>query len=146
MTKTAIIDLAAYDPTEACNKGYELELTDPNPKSGKPLGVFITVVGSESDAFKDHVRSRANNSLREQFAAQRKGKQEPPTVDRAVEEAVRLLAACTVSWRTGDRPVIEWAGEQLECCEANARRLYAHKWIRDQVDDAVGDLGNFMPG
>lgn len=145
MTKTATIDLASISAKEACNKGYELELR--HPVSFEPLGVFISVVGRESDAFQRHVRSRANTKLREQFAAQRRGKQdEPPTVENIEGEAVELLAVCTTAWRTGDKPTVTIAGEELAFSEANARRLYAEGWIRAQVDEAVGDLGNFMPG
>lgn len=145
MTKTSTIDLASISAKTACNKGYELELT--HPVSLEPLGVFIRVVGSESDAFQGHVRKHANAVLRERFAAQQRGrKEDAPTVERAEAETIDLLVACTTGWRTGDAPVIEWAGEKLDFTDGNVRRLYAEKWIRAQVDDAIGELGNFMPG
>ena len=79
MTKTSTIDLASISAKAACNKGYELELT--HPVSLEPLGVFIRVVGRESDAFQGHVRKRANARLREQFAAQQRGrKEDAPTL------------------------------------------------------------------
>lgn len=145
MTKTTTIDLASISAKEACNKGYELELR--HPVSLARLGVFISVVGSESDTFQGHVRRKANERLRKQFADQRKGRgEEAPTVEEVEANAIELLAACTTGWRTGDKPTITLAGEDLPFCEANARQLYAEKWIREQVDEAIGDLGNFMAG
>lgn len=145
MTKTTTIDLASISAKDACNKGFELELH--HPVSHAALGVFITVVGSESDAFQSHVRRKANDRLRKQFADQRKGRAEDaPTVEEVERNAIELLAACTTAWRTGDKPTITLAGEDLACSEGNARRLYEEKWIREQVDEAIGDLGNFMRG
>lgn len=145
MTKTTTLDLASISAKAACNKGFDLELR--HPVTDEPLGVFISVVGRESDAFQNHVRKRANAKLRDQFAAQQRGrKDDAPTVESIESEAIDLLVACTTGWRTGDSPVIEWAGEKLEYSEANARRLYSETWIRSQVDEAIGDLGNFMRG
>lgn len=143
MTKTKDqppIDLGSLDLTAASNKGFELELA--HPVSRKPLGVFITVLGKDSSAFRDHTREKVNERLRRNFEAQRKGKDQPiPTIDQSEKEAAELLAAVTVSWRN-----VTVNGEALECTSANAKRLYLdHHWIREQVDEAVADLGNFMP-
>lgn len=144
MSKTNTLDLASISAKAACNKGFELELT--HPVSFEPLGVFISVVGRESDAFQGHVRKRANAKMREQFQAQRNGRaNEVPTVEQIEAEAIDLLVACTTGWRTGDVPVIEWAGEKLDFTDGNVRRIYGETWIRAQVDEAIGDLGNFMP-
>lgn len=137
------IDLASLSTKEACERAYELELR--HPVSNEALGVFISVLGSESATFQGHVRRRANENLSKQFRNQRRGKDaEAPTVEVAEKESIALLAACTTGWRTGDAPTVTHGGKALECSEANAKFLYAERWIREQVDEAIGDLGNFM--
>lgn len=142
MTKAATIDLASLSAKAACESGYELELL--HPATREPLGVFISVVGSEAEAFQGYVRKRANDRLRKQFANQRKAVEEIPTVEQAEKDAIALLAACTTGWRTGDTPTITHGGKPLEFNDVNARFIYAERWIREQVDEAIGDLGNFF--
>lgn len=142
MSKTESIDLASLSAREACDKAFEFELR--HPVSNKPIGVFISVLGTESETFQAHARRKANERLRRQFAVQRKGAEEVPTVEQAEKESIELLVACTTGWRTGDEPTVMHGGKALEFNEDNARFLYAERWIRAQVDEAVGDLGNFM--
>ena len=61
MPKTEFIDLADLDPATACAKGYELELV--HPVSERGLGVFITVQGSESEAYQRVYRERIDEML-----------------------------------------------------------------------------------
>ena len=50
-----------------------------------------------------------------------------------------------MSWRTGDEPTVTVRGEKLEFSQENARKVYATLLpVRDQVQAAVDDLGNFM--
>ncbi len=144
MTKTKGFDLAALNPKKASDEGYELELRHPVERT--PLGVFITVAGSESDTFRNHVRQKGNERLRKRFEDQRKGRDgETPTIEGAEEDTIALLAACTLSWRTGDEPTITHDGKALECNANNAAFLYRElRWAREQVDEAIGDLGNFI--
>jgi hypothetical protein len=138
MTKT--IDLASLSTSAACDKGYELELT--HPVTHDALGVFITVLGKDSSAFKQFIRTKANERIRRDLANQRRGKEaDAPTVEQAERDAVELLVACTTGWRN-----VEFGGVKLEFTPENAAKLYQEGWIRAQVDEAVGDLGNFMPG
>lgn len=147
MTKTT--DLATFSTAAACEKGFDLELRHPVTREG--LGVFITVAGQDSTAFRDHARRKANEALRRQFEAKRRGKDaDAPTMEQIEADAIELLVAVTLGWRTEaggkSEPVIVWAGDRLECTPDNARRLYRERFIREQVDEAVGDLANFLPG
>lgn len=143
MTKNGI-DLASFDTKAACEKGFELELR--NPFNSEPLGVFISVVGTESEMFQGHVRRKADEKLKSQVM-RRNRPEEAPTVAQIERDSIALLAACTTGWRTVEngesKPTITHGGKPLEFNEANAKFLYANKWIREQVDDAIGDLGNF---
>lgn len=138
MTKS--IDLAALSTATACDKGFEMELLHPVTRVG--LGVFISVVGKDSVIFKGHVRAKANERLRKTAEAGRRGREgDPITVEGAEKDTIDLLAACTTAWRN-----VTFEGAALEFSADNARRLYGESWIREQVDEAVGDLGNFMKG
>jgi len=144
MSKSAPIDLADFSTTTACDKGFELELRHPATKA--PLGVFLTVLGKDSKTFKDHIRSKTNERLRKDMMARNRGKDaEPSTVEQIERETIELLSICTLGWRTGDAPTITMGGKVLEFSEANARLVYAEEWIRNQADEAIGDLGNFLP-
>lgn len=139
MPKTEFIDLADLDPAKACAKGYELELVHPASKKG--LGAFIKVLGAESAEYQQHVRARVEEGQERQFAAERRGDSPKPlTLDQLDKRAAALLAAVTVGWRN-----VGMNGAELTFSEANARKLYEEqRWVRDQVDRAVHDLGNFM--
>lgn len=142
MSKEATIDLASLSAKEACEKGFELELQ--HPVTSAPLGVFLSVVGSESETYQAHVRKKANERLRKQYEGRSKGRDEAPTVEKAEAAALDLLAACITGWRTADVQTVTHGGKALEFSPANARFLLAEKWIRNQVDEAVHDLGNFI--
>lgn len=144
MSKQTTIDLAALSPKKKSEEGFEFELLHPVTNEG--VGVFITVAGSESDRFRNYVRKQGNEKLRTRFQNQRKGKDAvAPTIEGVEEETIGLLAECTLSWRTGDDPVVKHDGKPLECNLANAAFIYRElRWIRDQADEAIGDLGNFI--
>jgi hypothetical protein len=139
MSKTKRIDLASLDTAAACDKGFELELK--HPITHEPIGAFISVVGKDSKTFDDFVRRQSNDRLRRSFQNQRRGKDaEAPTVEQIEADAISLLVACTIGWRE-----IELNGAELPFNEANARKLYTEqKWVRSQVDEAIGDIENFM--
>lgn len=137
------IDLASLSAREACDKGYELELR--HPVTNEALGVFISILGSQSETAQEITRRKGNEMLRKRFESQRRGKADDvPTIEQAEKDAIALLAACTTGWRTGDKPTVTHGGKALEFSEANAKFLYAEAWIREQVDEAWADLGNFI--
>ena len=62
MSKDKALDLSTLDTTAACDKGAEFELT--HPITSAPLNIFITVLGKDSTAFKEHLRESINEDLR----------------------------------------------------------------------------------
>lgn len=138
------IDLASIDTVAACNAGADVELL--HPVTREPLGIFWRVLGRDSDVFKAHVNKNVNAKMRRAMLAKKRGRDaEPTTAEEAEADAIELLVACSAGWRTGDMPTIEFKGSPLAFDENNARRvLTALPWIRSQVDEAVGDLENFM--
>ncbi len=150
------VDIAALDTVTASDKGAEIELV--HPTGQQPLGLFVTVLGKHSQIFRDHVRERVNDRLKQEANAQRRGKTlPPPTAEDAEAKAIELLVLCTQGWRSQLRdekgelipgtesPNWTMGGEELPFSVSNAIRIYTNSiWIRQQVDEAVGDLENFI--
>lgn len=142
MSKATAFDAASLNTTEACNKPFELEIK--HPTSGAPTGLFISVVGRDSDVYRGRVRALADETLRRQ--AMGKPALADASLDKLEAKNIDALVAATVGWRSeGDEGGIILSGERLEFNPANARKLYSEILpIRDQVAEAINDLGNFM--
>ena len=137
--KKQSIDLATLDTTAACNKGAEIELK--HPVTNAPLGVFITVLGRDSDTFKDYIRHSINDQIRKEAIAKKRGRDmEVQTLEMREADTIELLTVCTVGWKN-----VVMGGNELPFNVANAKRVYSDRpWIRQQVNEAIGDLENFM--
>jgi len=140
MNKQTPLDLADLNTTTAADKGFELELQHPVTKA--PIGVFVNLLGKDSTVFRDHVRKSANDRLRKQAINSRRNKEvETPTIEKIEADAIDLLAVCTTDWRG-----VTYKGATMPFTVANAKTIYGElTWIREQVDEAIGDLENFMP-
>lgn len=145
MKKTAAIDLASIDTVAACNQGVEVELR--HPATNEPLGIFWTVLGRDSDTYNDYIRDKVNAMLRKKALAEKRGRDlEIRTLEDAEAENIETLIVCSTGWRTGDKQVICFGGQELEFNVANAKKILTERaWIRKQLDEAIGDLSNFMP-
>lgn len=147
------MDLSKLDSVSAANAGFEVQLYHPGTK--EDLGIFIKVLGKDSDAheklFQMQQGRRIDKLAKGGFRT--RGSVSPQAVER---DALELLAACTTSWRTVEedkddpklehaKPVLLLDGEEIPCTRENAVRIYkAYPWIREQVDDAVNDRANFL--
>lgn len=146
------MDIGKLDTIAACNAGAEIELL--HPSTQEPLGIFITVLGKDSDVCREHFRNTVNENIRRAAMAKKRGKDEElTTYEKQQERGVELLVSCTLGWRTvekidgteTEKPVITLKGEDLQYTKANAKRLYeVMPWIKEQVDTAIMDLENFM--
>ncbi|MFA9200501.1 MAG: hypothetical protein ACEQR8_04825 [Cypionkella sp.] len=137
MAKAKSFDIAALDTISACNKPAEVEIH--HPATGAPTGVFISILGKDSDVFRARMRALADETI----AAAAQG----PRQDDAERRTVETLAAATTGWRTGDEQVLILSGERLEFSEANARRVYQTILpIREQASAAIYNLDLFMKG
>jgi hypothetical protein len=159
--EAAGFDLGSLNTTAASNKGFKLELVHPTTK--KPLGVFITVLGKDSDTFTAHIKEQVDERNRKEFIAQRRGKPlEPTTAAQSEENNVDLLVLCTLAWETVvqkavagtettppvgaiTKPTVTINKQEFAFTIANVKRVYMENlWIRRQVDEAIGDLENFI--
>lgn len=148
MKMTKAINFDSLDTAAASETPYEVELVHPATK--EPLGVFVSVVGPESAAFKNRIRREVNAERRRGFEMQRKGKTaEPKTLEEDETDTISMVADLMRGWRTvldgKSEAVIFWGTEKLEFNEANAVRWLTHfAWVRPQINEAAGDVGNFL--
>lgn len=151
-----MIDLADFDTGAASDKGAEIELR--HPVTNAKLGMFISILGKDSEVFREHTRHRANETLRKQHMAERTGKNiDAPTAEEAEDKGMELLVLCTTGWRQEftdgegegakpkNEPCLLYKGEMLPFTVPNALRLYKEQlWIARQVDAGIADLENFI--
>lgn len=137
------MDLKELDTVTAANAGLEISLR--HPATQEPIGMHITVMGRDSDAFREmqaqQNRGRLDRAVR---AGSLKKGMLREQVDR---DAIRLLAACTRSWRQDgvEGGTLTVDGVEVECTAAAAEDLYTkYPWVREQVDEAVMDRANFL--
>lgn len=148
MTKASAVNFANLDTAAAAEVPYEFELENPGTK--EPLGVFVSVIGTESTAFKNRTRRQLNADRRREFEMQRKGKHaEPKMIEQDEADTISMCVDLMRGWRTvvGNKsePVIIWGDEKLEFNEDNAERwITQFSWTRLQIIAAAGDVGNFL--
>lgn len=125
------IDLATLDTKPAANAGRAIELRHPATRA--PLGIFVDVVGVDSDLYRRAIRERQLRRSEDEVSEL--------TPERMEEENLDLLATCTTGWRG---MVLD--GQAVEFSPVNARMIYERfPWIRDQVDRGIGDRSVFLP-
>ena len=104
-----------------------------NPLTGEALGATITLIGTDSKAFRDLAKQRAT-------AALKRTKEEQENYDSDDEMSV-MLSKCTLAWSG-----VEEGVEAVEFSQENALMMYRkYRWLRDQVDQFIGDRANFLP-
>lgn len=141
-------DFGALDLAALSDKPFEFELE--HPETGEGLGVFVSVVGAESETFQRYLRTEGDMLRRKAFEAQRKGKPDEPMLLADEEETgLRALSACVKGWRTvvdgASDPVIFIAGQRYEFGADNVLLwLRKFRWVRSQLNNATGTLANYL--
>lgn len=124
-------DFAARDCAARAEQGAEMEVTD--PLTGESVGVFITLAGADSSAY----RSASNALVRRRLKNGGRGDFDP---DRFRRESIEVLAACTLSWKG---VVVD--GKALPCTRENAVTLYTRfPWLREQAETFVADRAAYF--
>lgn len=142
-------DLSSFDSTAACEQGAEIELL--HLVSRAPTGIFISVVGSDSVAFKNRSRAAANAQRRHEEALRSRGKKSTPrSVEEIEQENIALVAACVTGWKTvvggKSKPVLVLNGKDIPFSPENVIDILTRfPKIFEQVSDGVTDLENFLP-
>lgn len=127
-------DLSKLDTSEAAETGAVLDVL--HPTENTPLGIKITLAGADSDIY----RKTINKSVNKRVQRMKPGQSMPFTAEEQEESGITLLAACTLSW---EGVLVD--GQELPCDKENAKALYRRfPWIREQVDQFIGDRANFL--
>ena len=132
------LDLSALDTKKGAEAGFEVQLT--HPKTGAELPIWITVLGVDSDTY----RSTLMAQQRRRMEKLRRGKRMNVTPEELEDEALDLLVTITAAWRAD----VDLDGKPFPSFSTTAAKaLYARfPWIREQVDAAMADRANFLPG
>jgi len=126
-------DLAKLDTNKASEEGVWCEIE--NPANGELTGIRIKVLGMDSKAYQDQTRKIQDKNLKKGFRGMKNLKTE--TLDN---NKIELICVITTEWEN-----VEYNGEAMECNIENKRWLYkTFRWVFDQVDEFVGDRGNFL--
>lgn len=100
-------------------------------------GVNIRLVGIDSEKFRVCSRVIINKRLQSQVKRRAVAMN---SVEEIETESAEQLANATLGWEG-----IELDGKVLPFTIANAKSLYMRlPWLREQVDNFVGDRGNFL--
>ena len=137
------------DLNTATETTFDLELR--HPATNAALGMLITHRSMDAPEVREVARRQGNEILVRNFRAQRKGKEEAPTVEEGVQRSAKLLAAAVTGWfemKDGKRVEgLPFGETRLSFSQAEAEKLFndpGYRWLRDQVDESVGDLGKFI--
>jgi hypothetical protein len=151
-----LFDISELGTIDQAEVPVEFEVQHPKTKVGS--GVFITLVGKDSDAY----RALNRKMLNKRFGEMKKNRALNMTAEQNEEENIRLLSATIRTWRTrvhkrvGDKwlPTEEFKpvfyakqrGE-MECNIENVKWVLANvPEIREQVEDFIQDRTNFLTG
>lgn len=110
-----------------------------HPVSDEPLFdgeavVGIELYGTASKQYRNAITAMQNRALR-------RGNKQKPTAEQLRDEAVNLLVACSAAGVN-----LEYAGAPLDNADA-FREMYSDpkfSWVKDQVDEALGDVSRFL--
>ena len=128
-----MIDLAKLDTSKASEEGVWCDIE--NPSTGETTGIRIKVLGIDSKVYRDHTRKVQDRNLKKGFRGMKNLKSE--TLDA---NKIELICVCTTEWEN-----VSNNGKKSPCDVENKKWLYkTYRWIFDQVDEFIGDRGNFL--
>ena len=121
--------------TRRADEGAWLEVL--NPVTNQPVGAKILVAGVDSVAYREAQRKISNRRL---AAMSRRGSRYKVSAEEVEAEGLELLTTCIMDWEG-----ISENGEKLDCNQDNAKRLFAAApWLKEQVDEFIGDRSHFL--
>lgn len=130
-------DLSDLDTTAAADAGADMEVRHPTTgevlrhADGRPF--LITVFGRDSEKFIQLVRSQGDRRI----ASQMRSKAPIPMAVLEKDE-IELLVSLTMKWD------IILSGQSVKSEANEYRRVYTkYRWLKEQVDEFVGNRGNF---
>lgn len=129
------MDLSNLEPTVGATIALRHPVTN-EPLSDDSGPLTIDIVGVDSPPFQARQLQLANRRLA--TAGNRKSK---ITAEDLEKEGIDTVAGCITGWSSN----IELDGNRLDYSRANAKELLKRLiWVREQVDAAITDRGNFL--
>lgn len=110
-------------------------------KAGEQEPVSITLYGTASKQYRNALQAMQQRALR------RNARKEKPSVEVMTEESITLLTACSAGAKNLSVDGADVGVGEPEDIAASFKKLYADprfSWVKDQVDEALGDRGNFL--
>lgn len=140
-------NLASINTSAAADRGIVAKIL--HPTTSAPLGLEITVLGSDSREFKRLQREQQNRRLKNQ--AKNRGKLKM-TAEELEEESLSTICALVISWRQKNddgtwKDTLTINDQEMACNDDNKRRLFSDlgfNWLREQVDEEIGDRDSFL--
>lgn len=122
------MDLSKLNITDSANSGATVTLRD--PVTLEDLDTTITVVGRDSDIFRNHVKKIVDKNRSKKRLS----------MDEAERQNIELLAVCTIAWTN-----VQEGDTVYECSFENAKYIYKkYPWIREQLDEFQEERANFL--
>lgn len=115
----------------SANEGAWIDIEFPGVEES---GVRFKILGKDSDAYRDKQKAIMDRRI--------KNRKMKITADDVEEEGLSLLAACVIEWEG-----VEKGDLATPCNYSNVREMLAnpdYSFVKDQVDEAVGDRANFL--
>lgn len=126
------MDLSQLNLEQSAEQGADLILD--HPVTGDKLDIVITLAGTDSAVYR---RKQKEINARRMTKLSRGKKADLSISD---DEACDMLAACTLGWKN-----VMLDNEAIKFSTDAAKQLYLdYHWIREQVDEFIGDRANFF--
>jgi hypothetical protein len=129
----------------AADAGIDIELF--HPATGAPLGITITMHGSDSQAYQDAERKIANRQR--EHAKRTRDFSAGLDYDQLQAAMTERMTACFIGWREGSKNTIEFeAGQELPATPENFKKIISDRgffWLRQQVQTGMDNVSNFLP-
>ncbi|MBT0666333.1 hypothetical protein KI809_18655 [Geobacter pelophilus] len=140
---------------ETADQGIDIEIF--HPGSGESLGIFIRMLGSDSEEYIEAERKITNRQ--KEKAKRTRDFTAGMDYDQSQAALVEKMAACFVSWKEvvpgkdgqdpAFKPTIELKkGEELEATKNNFKKIISNRgffWLRQQVQQGMDNVTNFLP-
>lgn len=98
MTKESTIDILSFNKVADANLGGELELF----YNGNSTGIYLHVIGKESDAVKQYERDKLKDYARKAKLAEQKGKEidfQVGLIDKLDDNSIEAALVRVTDWR-----------------------------------------------
>lgn len=136
--------LQNLNTANSADAGVDIELF--HPGTGESLGIVVTMLGSDSQAYIDAERKIAKRNR--ERAKRTRDFSAGMDYDQINANITEKMTACFVSWREGKKPTITLQeGVELEGTKENFKKVISDRgffWLRQQIQTGMDDIASFL--